>query len=233
MIRIAEIFHSIQGEGILTGMPSVFVRTSGCNLRCRWCDTPYASWKPEGEQHTPVAVFERVVAFKPVRHAVLTGGEPMLSPGLPELCKLLRAAGWHITIETAGTVPPGDLQYDLASLSPKLSGSTPSEAEAGAAWVARHEKQRLQPEVLRQWLSQGDFQMKFVVGERSELGEIQTLLDSVRMEIPPDKVLLMPEGVDPEKLRTAARQVAEWCKQTGFRFCDRLHVHLYGNSRGT
>ena len=75
--------------------------------------------------------------------------------------------------------------------------------------------------------------MKFVVGSRAELGEIQTLLDAVGVAIPPHKVLLMPEGVDPQRLRAAAREVAEWCKETGFRFCDRLHVHLYGNTRGT
>jgi 7-carboxy-7-deazaguanine synthase len=157
----------------------------------------------------------------------------MLSPGLPALCRLLRAAGWHITIETAGTVPPGELAYDLASISPKLSGSVPSEAEAGGAWVARHEATRLQPAVLGEWLRAGDFQLKFVVGSRAELGEIRTLLHAVGVAIPPHKVLLMPEGVDPSRLRAAAVEVAEWCKETGFRFCDRLHVHLYGNTRGT
>ena len=157
----------------------------------------------------------------------------MLSPGLPELCRLLRAAGWHITVETAGTVPPGDLEYDLASLSPKLSGSVPSEAEAGTAWVARHEATRLQPPVLREWLQAGDYQLKFVVGSRAELGEIRALLDAVGVPIPAHKVLLMPEGVDPLRLRAASQEVAVWCKETGFRFCDRLHVHLYGNTRGT
>lgn len=233
MIRVTEIFYSVQGEGMLTGVPSVFVRTSGCNLRCRWCDTPYASWRPEGEQWTPSAVFEKISAFAPARHVVLTGGEPLLSPGLPELCRLLRGAGWHITIETAGTLPPGALEYDLASVSPKLSGSVPTEAEAGAAWVERHEVTRLQPAVLREWLRPGNFQLKFVVGSRAELGEVRGLLKTLGGEIPPDRVLLMPEGVEPSRLRTASREVAEWCKETGFRFCDRLHVQLYGNTRGT
>jgi 7-carboxy-7-deazaguanine synthase len=233
MIRVSEIFYSVQGEGMLTGVPSVFVRTSGCNLRCRWCDTPYASWNPVGEQWTPEAVFEKVAAFGPARHAVLTGGEPVLSPGLPALCRLLRAAGWHITIETAGTLPPTGLEYDLASLSPKLSGSVPSEEEAGGGWVARHEAARLQPAVLREWIQTGEYQLKFVVGARSELREIQALLDALGVEISPHRVLLMPEGVDPAVLRGASREVAEWCKETGFRFCDRLHVQLYGNTRGT
>jgi 7-carboxy-7-deazaguanine synthase len=233
MIRVSEIFYSVQGEGMLTGVPSVFVRTSGCNLRCRWCDTPYASWKPEGEYWTPEAVFEKIAAFAPARHAVLTGGEPVLSPGLPALCRLLRADGWHITIETAGTLPPGELDYDLASLSPKLSGSVPSEAGAGRAWVERHEATRLQPVVLREWISAGEYQLKFVVGTRSELAEIRALLEALEVEIPRHRVLLMPEGVDPLELRDAGREVAEWCKETGFRFCDRLHVQLYGNRRGT
>lgn len=233
MIRVSEIFYSVQGEGMLTGVPSVFVRTSGCNLRCRWCDTPYASWKPEGVHWTPEAVFQKVVAFSSARHAVLTGGEPVLSTGLPALCRLLRAAGWHITIETAGTLPPVELEYDLASLSPKLSGSVPSEKEAGGAWVARHEATRLQPAVLREWIQRGEYQLKFVVGGRAELGEIQNLLESLGVEVPRHRVLLMPEGVDPSSLRSAGREVAEWCKETGFRFCDRLHVQLYGNTRGT
>jgi 7-carboxy-7-deazaguanine synthase len=233
MIRVSEIFYSVQGEGMLAGVPSVFVRTSGCNLRCRWCDTPYASWKPEGEQWTPSAVFEKMSAFSPARHAVLTGGEPVLSPGLPELTRLLREGGWHITVETAGTLPPGTLEYDLASVSPKLSGSVPTDSEAGPAWVERHEATRLQPAILREWVRPGKFQLKFVVGSRGELAEVRSLIDSLGGDIPPEKVLLMPEGVDPSRLRAASREVAEWCKETGFRFCDRLHVQLYGNTRGT
>ena len=107
LLRITEIFYSIQGEGELVGVPSVFVRTSGCNLRCAWCDTPYASWNPEGRRWSAQEVFEKVVSFSGASHVVLTGGEPMLAPDLPELAALLHAAGWHITIETAGTLPPG------------------------------------------------------------------------------------------------------------------------------
>src|SRR4051812_4133949 len=113
-VRIAEIFHSIQGEGSLTGVPSVFVRTSGCNLRCSWCDTPYASWHPEGEDLPVEAVLGRAQAFG-ARHYVLTGGEPMIARGIHELAAGLRAAGGHVTIETAGTVAPGGIACDLAS----------------------------------------------------------------------------------------------------------------------
>ena len=82
---ISEIFHSIQGEGVLTGVPSVFVRTSGCNLRCNWCDTPYASWNPEGKQLSVADIVAEVKRFTAARHVGLTGGEPMLAKDLPEL----------------------------------------------------------------------------------------------------------------------------------------------------
>ena len=104
-MRISEIFHSIQGEGLLAGVPSVFIRTSGCNLRCRWCDTPYASWNPEGEEMGLKVIMERVSGYD-CRHVVLTGGEPMVASGIRELAAALRSAGMHITIETAATVPP-------------------------------------------------------------------------------------------------------------------------------
>src|SRR5512133_3774708 len=100
---ISEIFYSIQGEGELTGVPSVFVRTSGCNLRCSWCDTPYTSWNPEGSDMTVPAIISAVNEF-PARHAVVTGGEPMIARGVADLTQALHKAGLHITIETAGTV---------------------------------------------------------------------------------------------------------------------------------
>src|SRR5687768_477170 len=105
---IAEIFYSIQGEGELTGVPSVFVRTSGCNLRCTWCDTKYASWNPEGEELSIPAILERIAAH-PGKHVVITGGEPMVAKGIHELAAAIRGTGRHITIETAGTVSPAGI----------------------------------------------------------------------------------------------------------------------------
>src|SRR5256714_2952286 len=102
-LRISEIFYSIQGEGILAGVPSVFIRTSGCNLRCTWCDTPYTSWTPEGEEMSIDALVDRVRETR-ATHSVVTGGEPMIAPQIVELTRELRSLGQHITIETAGTV---------------------------------------------------------------------------------------------------------------------------------
>src|SRR3954447_1293967 len=141
-LKIAELFYSIQGEGGLVGVPSVFVRTSGCNLRCSWCDTPYTSWKPEGEDWPLDRILDAVLAH-PARHVVVTGGEPMIAPAMVELTQRLRAAGLHITIETAGTVYH-PVECDLMSISPKLANSTPDDPY----WSERHERLRIQPEVL-------------------------------------------------------------------------------------
>ncbi|MCS7009272.1 MAG: 7-carboxy-7-deazaguanine synthase QueE, partial [Chthoniobacterales bacterium] len=104
-MHIAEIFYSLQGEGELVGVPSVFIRTSGCNLRCSWCDTPYASWHPEGSPWTIEQIIDKVVSF-PAHHCVLTGGEPMIAKNIHTLAAELHRLGKHITIETAGTIPP-------------------------------------------------------------------------------------------------------------------------------
>lgn len=232
-MRIAEIFHSIQGEGELAGVPSVFVRTSGCNLRCRWCDTRYASWKPEGPDLPIDEIVARVAGFSACRHVVLTGGEPMVAAGIHDLAGLLRERGYHLTIETAATVPPEGIACDLASLSPKLAHSTPRPGEIEPAWIDRHEGRRLRPEVLNAWVDSLPFQFKFVVSDPGDLREIQDVLASIDRDVPPHKVLLMPEGVDDKSLRRRQGAIAEACLKHGYRFCPRLHVALYGNTRGT
>lgn len=235
-MKISEIFYSIQGEGELTGMPSVFIRTSGCNLRCSWCDTPYASWYPEGEEVQIASILDEVRKY-PARHCVLTGGEPMIAKGIHELAAALRESGHHITIETAGTVSPNGIACDLASLSPKLSNSTPSVGNEGnpadPAWVQRHEKTRLQPHVLRDWIDKYCYQLKFVVSGDADLLEIEQVLAATDCQIPPAKVLLMPEGTTSEVLGPRQDFVLRLCKERGFRFCDRLHIRLFGNSKGT
>jgi 7-carboxy-7-deazaguanine synthase len=228
---ISEIFYSLQGEGELTGVPSVFVRASGCNLRCNWCDTPYASWHPEGSTLT---VDEIVAAVKvhPARHVVLTGGEPMIAKGIHELAAALTQLGYHLTIETAATVAPGGIACDLASLSPKLQNSRPDE-RLSPTWRDKHEALRWQPDVVRQWLDGYGYQLKFVVSQAADVDEIESLLNQLGREIPRAKVLLMPEGVTVEALRNRAGWLGELCKERGYRYASRLHVELYGNKRGT
>src|SRR5580658_3517571 len=122
-MRLAELFHSIQGEGKLTGIPSIFIRASGCNLRCAWCDTPYASWKPEGAD-VPVDQIMHRVAEMPAKHVVVTGGEPAIMPDIESLCDALKHTGYNVTMDSAPTILT-PAKIDLASLSPKLSNSTP------------------------------------------------------------------------------------------------------------
>ena len=96
-MRISEIFYSIQGEGRLIGVPSAFVRTSGCNLRCVWCDTPYTSWQPEGKSYGVAAILSEIEKY-PARHVVVTGGEPLLAREIEELTAELKRRGHHITL---------------------------------------------------------------------------------------------------------------------------------------
>ena len=248
-LRISETFASIQGEGKLTGAPSFFVRTSGCNLRCTWCDTPYASWDPEGPVRTVEDIVREAVGVRErqgVRHAVLTGGEPMLPPAIVPLTGALRDEGFHITIETAGTIVR-PVACDLMSLSPKLANSTPAgdPRDPSGAWADRHEQRRLKPDALRMlWhgaaeLSKTwDRQCKFVVKGEADLPEIEAvlaILDEGRTaseRTPPSDIMLMPEGtaVPSPETRDAVQRI---CMRTGYRYCTRLHIHLYGDTRGT
>lgn len=226
-MKIAEIFYSIQGEGSLAGMPSVFVRTSGCNLRCTWCDTPYTSWAPEGRELSIDEIVAAVHAHS-AAHVVVTGGEPMIAPEIMALTRRLREQGLHITIETAGTVF-APVVCDLMSISPKLANSTPHERESGR-WAAQHERLRKQPEVLRKLIDRFAYQLKFVITSSEDLAEVEQLRRE--LAVPSSNVLLMPEGTTHEAVKQRGLWLAEICKQTGFRYSPRLHVDLWGDKRG-
>jgi 7-carboxy-7-deazaguanine synthase len=228
---ISEIFYSLQGEGELTGLPSVFVRTSGCNLRCTWCDTPYASWNPEGTQQSIEAIVAEVQRH-PTRHVVLTGGEPMIAPQIRELAAELKRLGYHVTIETAATVAPDGIACDLASLSPKLLNSAPNGSQH-ATWRKKHEATRWQPDVVRAWIDHYTYQFKFVVAQPADVDELEGMLEKLGRDIPRHKVLLMPEGVTMDALRARAPWLSELCKTRGYRYAHRLQIELYGNKRGT
>jgi len=254
-LRIAETFVSVQGEGRWTGVPSAFIRVSGCNLRCGWCDTPYASWSPEGETRR----VEEVVAWAAgigggVRDAVVTGGEPMMFDAVEPLTRGLREAGLRVTIETAGTVhraPAGaggggkaggggasvGLACDLMSVSPKLSNSTPrgDARDPGGVWAERHERSRLDVGALQGLIDDyPNRQLKFVVRAGSveeDVAEIEGVLGRLRGWEPRD-VLLMPEGVT-VGVPGAHGGVIAACVARGWVFCPRVHIALFGNLRGT
>ena len=175
-------------------------------------------------------VLKKISAWN-FNHIVLTGGEPMIAPDLPELANALKKQGKHITIETAGTIPPNGIPCDLASISPKLSNSTPP-VSRDPAWSKRHEATRLQPEVISEWIRKYPFQLKFVVSSENDLVEIKSLLLKLP-KICMDRVLLMPEGIDTQTLASRSPWLVEICKREKFRFCPRLHIELFGHKRGT
>lgn len=230
---ISEIFYSLQGEGELTGVPSVFIRTSGCNLRCSWCDTPYASWNPEGTQYTVAQLVTAVESYRPAQHVVLTGGEPMIAPGIRDLASELKQRGYHLTLETAATIAPDGIACDLVSMSPKLLNSAP-DATQHPTWRKRHEATRWQPGIIRAWLESGyAYQFKFVVSSPANVDELDGMIRSLGVEIPPYKIQLMPEAKTLETLRERATWLSDICKARGYRYAHRLHIELYGNKRGT
>jgi len=183
-LPISETFVSLQGEGKLVGVPSWFVRLSGCNLRCVWCDTPYASWEARGVRLGVDDLIEegRGVVARGVRHLVLTGGEPMLFDGIVELTRRVRGElGMHITVETAGTVyrrlvggddvgtEDGGVVCDLLSVSPKLRSSTPMVREHAHAAGADGGPLR----VLPSWVGEDGLHEK----RRLDVGVLRRLLE--------------------------------------------------------
>lgn len=228
-LRVAEIFASVQGEGQWIGVPSAFVRVSGCNLRCIWCDTPYASWNPEGPNRDVEDIVRDVDALG-IDHVVLTGGEPMLFDAVQPLTKALHAGGHTVTIETAGTVFR-PVPVDLMSISPKLANSAPP---SDSGWRGRHEQTRLDRGPLRRLVETYPFQLKFVV-RPEEPGDFAEI-DAILAELPavaPERIFLMPEGVDREILLRRAKALVPISLARGWRLAPRLHIDLFGDTRGT
>lgn len=228
-MKVAEIYRSVQGEGLLTGAVSVFVRASGCNLRCWYCDTPFASWAPEGSDLSVDEIVAQVEEWD-CRHVVVTGGEPMMFAELIPLCERLRSAGRHVTVETAGTLYlPVDCQ--LMSISPKLSGSTPPVVES-PHWARRHERSRHRPEVVRRLMAENTYQLKFVVDTEADLPEIEEYLGLLG-DFDRERVLLMPQGIEIDQLDERAEWLRPYCRQRGYTFCPRKQIEWYGAVRGT
>jgi 7-carboxy-7-deazaguanine synthase len=222
---ISETFSSLQGEGMLAGVASFFIRTSGCNLRCRWCDTPYTSWVPEGSRRS-VENLAAEAEVSGLRHVVVTGGEPLLQREIAKLTERLKEADLHITVETAGTVSP-DFQCDLLSVSPKTSSSDPP----GRA-RDHHRLLRANPEPLRRLFRRfPNHQLKFVVEDADDLPEIHALLETIGA-VEPSRVLLMAQGRTATEIAKRAPEIAALCLEHGFRYTPRLHLDLFGGGRG-
>ena len=221
-----EIFASIQGEGASIGQPSTFVRLAICNLRCAWCDTAYTwDWSrfDRTEQVMPLPVervVETVMALAP-RRVVITGGEPLLQRRqLAPFAEALKARGYWLEIETNGTVLPTGLDalIDQFNVSPKL-------VHSGNEGLAR-----LRPAPLRWFASDPRAFFKFVVQVETDLAEVEALC--AEYAVPPERVILMPEGRTAEELRERSPWLAEICTQRGYRLSTRLHILIWGDKRG-
>jgi organic radical activating enzyme len=232
----AEIFASLQGEGPSAGQPCAFIRLSRCNLACVWCDTAY-TWRFDDDDrpHRSGKTYDRktnqirlsaleaarAIDRLALRRLVITGGEPLLqAPALAELAALL--PDHAIEIETNGTVEPParlDAYVDQYNVSPKLAHS------GNAAGLA------LIPDRLHQWAAEPRTVFKFVVASPEDVDEVLALQHEYRLL--GHRVFLMAEGTDSEVLRDREAWLAPLCLAHGFRLSVRLHIHLYGNTRGT
>lgn len=239
-----EIFFSIQGEGKSIGVPSIFVRTTRCNLHCIWCDTDYTwNWvgtrfahvhdalpgyhkfdKKEWIATCPVEDIVAQVANYPCHNVILTGGEPLLQqPGLVDLMLSLReqSPAYHFETETNGTLVPTidfDVTIDQYNVSPKLENS------------ANSRKLREKPTALRFFADSPKANFKFVLAAPEDLNEVLDLLH--RYAIAPEKVWLMPEGTSAAALAERRAWLVDICKQYNFRYSDRLHVQIWGSKKG-
>ena len=238
-LPINELFYSLQGEGKLAGVPSVFVRTSGCNLRCWFCDSYHTSWEPTHAQMTLDDIVEEIQAHEKADHVVLTGGEPLIHTESATLLERLNELGYHTTVETNGTIQPA-APIDLASISPKLSSSTPTperDPKGEGEWEDRHEESRIDMDALSGLVDSYESQLKFVVTGPDDLVEIEQILDRVReateTNITDSDVLLMPEGTTRDELDERRNAVAELAIEHGYRYTPRLHVDLWNDAPGT
>ncbi|MFB6118307.1 7-carboxy-7-deazaguanine synthase QueE [Halosegnis sp.] len=231
-LPVNELFASLQGEGRLAGVPSTFVRTSGCNLRCWYCDSYHTSWEPTGAWMSVDRIADAVAERDP-DHLVLTGGEPLVHDAAVDL---LAAVDAHATVETNGTRFV-DADIDLASISPKLANSTPTPERDPAGdgeWADHHDERRIDLEALAQLVDAYPFQLKFVVAERDDLPEIESLVADLRgvtrTEVRDTDILLMPEGATRGRLAETRPVAAALAEEYGYRYTPRLHVTLWNDA---
>ncbi len=234
-INISDIFVTIQGEGKYLGHPAIFIRTSGCNLRCQWqtnpCDTPYTSWQAEANFLSVDNALAMVLALQ-ARHPVIdliiiTGGEPLLQPALKELLCALHQHDFTLMLETNGTIAHY-LPFDFVTLSPKLASSTP----LNTPYTELHQQVRYHPEALRFWCKNYPHQFKFVIDNENDESEILQILADLHAHNDPD-IYLMPQGITPETLANNGKKCLAMCFKHGWKYTPRAHIELFGNQRRT
>lgn len=222
---VNELFYSLQGEGKLAGVPSVFVRLAGCPLRCRWCDTKYAWNADAGQSMTVEQILEQIARY-PTRYVVITGGEPLVHEGISGLIRAIHEKEYHVTVETAGIEYLADLPIDLMSISPKLSNILPL-----FDYGSDQNTPPANPDLISKFIKSYQYQLKFVVESPRDLSEIAQFIDKV-VNIDPYRIYLMPQASTTVDYLEKSRWLAEYCLQTGFLFSPRLHIMLWNAKQG-
>ena len=227
LLKLSEVFESVQGEGPSAGEPCVFVRLATCNLRCSWCDTRYTwdwqnfDYEQEVSLESAESLWSRLASAR-TRRLVLTGGEPLLQQ--PALLGLLSRvpATVIVEVETNGTLAPVPelvARVDQWNVSPKLSNGGDTE------------RLRIKPGPLRLLRDTGVAWLKLVVRGDADLAEAEALVGLT--EWPRERVMLMPEARTPRELKERAPAVVAACVTAGYRFSPRLHLELFDGRRGT
>jgi 7-carboxy-7-deazaguanine synthase len=232
------VFYTLQGEGTYAGHPSLFIRTSGCNLRCAWrnpdgqitrCDTPYSSFSPE-KNPIEIGELKRIIAQYPSNvHIVITGGEPMMHKNLDGIITFARVRGHSVTIETNGTLY-WENGANHFSISPKLSTSS-SDPDHGL----KHEERRMNFASMASIIKNHDYQFKFVYNTPADVEEIlnirENLMALTGININ-QNIWLMPQGTTDFQFNSKAEEIWEVCKKYGWKYTDRLHIRTYGQKKG-
>lgn len=242
-LPFSELFYSIQGEGMFTGQLSVFLRVSGCNLRCWWCDTPYTSWNAEKGSKDTMEIMGMIAVYPKANHVVITGGEPMLYPeAVAELITMCHKVGKFVTIETNGTRYDEMVKPDLWSVSPKLLTSAPNatlhqaKTSSQLATATELHQKNIKPVHLSNFylnkdeIQSAQAQFKFVVTCKQDVEWVLKMVE--HHQAPRSLIWLMPEGRTRDEVLDKSEWVVELCKKHGFNFSTRVHTLIWGHRRG-
>ena len=229
-MEVCEIFKSIQGEGRLVGVVSALLRFWGCNLRCKWCDEKQCLLGKNIQNIEKTEIVSMIEKYN-CDYIIITGGEPLLQNEISELCNILKTKGYHITIETNGTVLRENLKADLISISPKLSNSNPDFDKP--LQLSLYNNKRLNLEIIKYYMENYDYQIKFVVEKEDDFREIDNIVSELKKSSAFDKknILIMPLASSRNQLFRMQQQVVEWCVIYGYRYCNRLHLQIWGKGK--
>jgi len=234
-MKISEIFYSIQGEGMYTGHPSLFIRSYGCNYKCTYCDTPYAVVGGKFADMSVKQILKEVDdnnKDNDFNHIVITGGEPMIQSDIAELVDMLKSNGYIVTIETNGTIFNNDVKPNLWSISPKTLNSTNDKFTSFKSEEALSNYKDINNmfNIMYFINTSGNIQIKFVINDDDDLIEIKKFIN--KYNIAKKYIYLMPQGKDIREQKNNSLNVINICKKEGYIFCPRLHIYLWGSKRG-